>query len=242
MISLARLFLVPFDDKAISHGELRLFTEDHLGRMRAQNASGSHAGMFSGMIALTEAKFGTFAGLLATRESAAGAGEGDTIAMNAALKAFKELVRRREGRVKDKFGKPSPQYEEFFRRGLSAYNQATLETVETLMTHMVVTSTKYQAQVGADMVAEFTAAKAAFVAARGAQTGQGGAVADAIRQREMARDALAEQLMDNLYDIAKMFKRQPDRCADFFNQSLLREDVSGEDEEETPPVPPAPTP
>ena len=239
MISLKRMFLVPFDDPAISSGELRLFSEDHIGRLRRQNTTGAYAGRFTVMLAATEAVFARFVGSLNIRTSAGAAREGDTMAMNAALEAFQALVRRREGRVKDKFGKPSPQYEEFFPRGLTGYNEVTLETAETWMTHMVATSTKYQVQLGADMVAEFTGARTAFVDARGDQTEQSGSVAEAIRERKEARDAMAEQLMDNLYDIAKMFKRQPDRCADFFNESKLREDVPSEPE---PPVPPAPAP
>ena len=239
-MDLKKYLLIPFSDPKISNGELKQFTEDHLGRLRKQNLEGSLAGKLTGLIAATEPLYGTFVESLSSRETSGAVREGDTMAMTTAMKAFKDLVRRRASRVEDKFGKPSPQYEEFFPGGLTRYGAANLENVETMMTHMVTTSTKYQVQVGVDMVNEFTAAKAAFLAARGSQSDQKGEVADAIRARENARGALEVQLTKNLLFFAGEFLGQPERLADVMDQSILKEAVSAEPPPA--PTPPAPTP
>ncbi len=240
MIDLKKYLMIPFSDPAISNGELKKFTEDHLGRMRRQNQQGGLLGKLTALIAATEPPFAAFVATLSSRETSGAVKEGDTLAMTAAMKAFKDLVRRRASRVEDKFGKPSQQYEEFFPGGLSRYGAANLENVEQMMTHMVTTSTKYVAQVGQDMVTEFTAAKAAFLAARGGQNEQKGEVADAIRAREAARGALEIQLTRNLLFFAGEFLGEPERLADVIDQSILKEAASAEEPPPAPTPPPAP--
>lgn len=239
MINLKRYLLVPFDDEKISNGELKLFSQDHLGRMQGLNDSGPLAGQLAGIIAATQGAYDVFAGSLDSRDAAGSGRVQDTVAMNAALDAFLVKVRQREGRVKDKFGKAGAEYAGFFPQGLTEYNEATLENVESLMARMVTRSTENVAQVGQDMVDEFTALRSAFLQARGDQTVQSGDVGEAILGREGARLALADQLTDNLFFFGKLWRREPEKLASVMNQSLLREDEAAE-EPPALPVPPGP--
>ena len=63
--------------------------------------------------------------------------EGSTIAMNGALKLFKETVSQKEGIVRGTYGADSPTYQEFFPHGLTEYSKATLANAEMLMDRMV---------------------------------------------------------------------------------------------------------
>lgn len=239
MIELSRAFEIVFADPRISLTELRIFTEDHIGRLRSQNLTGDHAGQFTALLAAIEPLFAAYCDDLSVKHAATTERKGETLSKDAALAAFQILVRKREPRVADRFGSGSAQYLEFFPLGITQYNRATMQTAETLMDNMVTKAAKYVTQTGQDMLDEFTAARAAFVTARTTQVEQKGDVADAIRQRDTSRAALEVQLTKNWLTIALMFTGQPERCKDFFTQSML-EDPDRTPDEETPPAPPAP--
>lgn len=236
LMKIQKLFEVMFADPQISNAELSEFTFDHLGRMKSHNASGPWAGQFAALIGATDPLYEAFKATISTEGSESALGEGLTMTKDAALKAFVELVRKRETRVKDRFGKPSPAYEEFFPRGLNEFNHVKMADAKELMDRMVLKSTKYVAQVGQEMVDEFTAARTAFMNARDTQVQQKGEVGEAAQQRRAARAALELQLQKNALTIALMFVGQPERCPDFFTQSKLENPKKAKPE--TPATPP----
>lgn len=237
MIKIERFFQIMFADPNISNEELRDYTEDHLAKLISHNASGPYAGQFAAMIAETQPKFDAFVASISTEDSAGATREGQTLTKDAALKAFIELVRKREPRIEGIFGKPSAAYEEFFPQGLNEYGKPTQAQAVVLMDRMVAKATKYVADVGQPMVDEFTAARTAFTTARTAQVTQKGEVGEAAAQRRLARAAVELQDQKNLLTIALMFLGQPERAKDFFTESKLRDPKKHK--EEPPPAPPA---
>lgn len=238
MIDLKKYFEIPFQDPEISMDEFLLFSEDHLARLKEQNTNGPDAGAFTALIAATQPLFDTFNNDMSDRDAATSAREGGTMTKDEALAAFQLHVRRREGTIKGEFGKPSAQYEEFFPRGLSEYTRATMANAEVLMDRMVTKATKYQAELGAGIVTEFTDLRAAFVSARAAQLGQIGGVSDARDQLWTSRGALEVQTTINALTIAIKYIGQPEKESLFFDQSKLEDP----DRSAPPAPPPAPTP
>lgn len=234
---IAGFFENGFAGRNISSGELLIFAEDHLGRMRSQNDSGATARKFTELIAATQPLFGAFSAAHATENSEGATQQGKTLTKNAAFAAFKALVRLREVRVASELGRPGPGYENFFPHGLKEYNRATMETAETLMDRMVAASEKFRAEVGAEMAVEFADARTAFLNARRAQLAQKGAVSVAAAARKAARKALEVQLMKNVLTIALLFVGQPERAQDFFTQAHLRDPKRRK--RQPPPAPPA---
>ena len=55
MIKISRYFENPFDDPEISAEEIRIFAEDHLGKITSQNNSGPLAGTLTAMVTATGA-------------------------------------------------------------------------------------------------------------------------------------------------------------------------------------------
>jgi hypothetical protein len=242
MIDLKRYFEVPFEDPAISLDEFLLFGTDHLARLKEQDTNGPDAGSFTALVTATEPLLTAFNAAMSERDSATSSREGGTMSKDQALESFQLHVRRREGTIKGEFGKPSPQYEEFFPRGLSEYARATMANAEVLMDRMVTKTTKYQAQLGAPMVAEFTDLRTAFVNARTTQLGQIGGVSDARDQLKNSRAALELQMTVNLMTVAIKYLKQPEKVSLFFNQTLLEDPNRSQTPEPPPAPPPSPAP
>lgn len=216
MLKIGRYFENAFNDPQISAEELRSFTEDHIGKLRAD---ASHAVM----LAATEAAFGPFDQALSARAQQIGALGGNTVSKNDVLQLFRTKIRQREGRVTDAFGKGSAEYREIFPQGLTYYTRATMETVKQRLDYAVEKFTKYQAQLGAPLVTEFTELRTSFNSARDQQVDDKGSVSQARDAVKTTRRALELQLTDNLLTLAKEFKGQPDKAVLFFDQSRLED-------------------
>ena len=233
MIRISRYFENPFDDRQIAAEELRIFAEDHLGKVNSHNDSGPLAGTLTAMVTATEAAFDPFDEALSGRAQEIGTQMGGTMTKDDALRLFKTKIRQREGTVRGVLAENTPQYREIFPGGLMYYTRATMQTIQARLDYAVEKFTKYQAELGAAVVAEITGLRSAFSAARDAQVGDKGEVSEARGMVKTTRRSLELQLLDNLLALAKLFKGQPEKAAEFFNQSLL------EDPQHTP-VPPNP--
>lgn len=90
------------------------------------------------------------------------------------------------------------------------------------MTRMARTSAKYQAQLGKPFVDRFAGLLAQFKATRKAQLEGKGNVASSNARTKETRDALLLQLFDDLLVLARRHKGEPERAADYFDQSIVR--------------------
>lgn len=233
MMKIARFFENQFDDVEISSEELRSFAEDHLGKL-------SGRAPYAAMLAATEAAFGPFDDALSDRAENIGSQVGQTVSKNEVVQLFRTKIRQRRGRVVDVFGETSAEYREIFPQGLSYYTRATMETLKTRLDYVVEKFTKYQTELGAPLLAEFTALRTSFTEARGEQMEDKGAVSATRGAVKATRTALELQLTDNLLTLAKEFKGQPVKAAEFFDQSKLEDPAQSQATDATPPPPTTP--
>jgi len=220
MKNLRSYFTVIFDTPEISDDNLRKFTEVHLQRLAANNP----AGAFTGLLTATTAAYDAYFGAIADEDLKAAIQVGLTRTMNDALAEFQRAVRRREGTVRSEFGEGTAAYVEFFPRGIGEYTEATLADVETLMRRLVSLATKHVAELGQPFADGFQALLDAFSAARAAQLRVMGEVKGEKLGTAAARNALEDQLMDNLLTLAMKFKRNADAGMAYFDQSIIRGD------------------
>ena len=115
---------------------------------------------------------------------------------------------------------------------------ARLQTAKQRLDYLLEKLTKFQAQLGAPLTAEFTAIRSSFEAARGSQVGEKGAVSTARGTVKTTRTALQLQLLDNLLMLAKEFKGQPEKAAEFFDQSKLEDPIQSQNTTPTTPTTP----
>jgi hypothetical protein len=233
MIRIRRYFEIPFSEPGISGEELRIFTEDHLGKLNSNNNSGPLAGTLTAMVDGTQAAFAPFDNALSSRAEQIGTQMGGTLSKDDAVRLFKTAIRQRRGRVVDKVGENSAIYLEIFPGGLMYYTSATMQTIEARLDYAVDKFTKYSAELGPELAAEFTTLRSTFKNARSGQVEEKGEVSEARQAVRTTRTALELQLTENLLSLAKQFIGEPARATQFFNQSLL------EDPQQAPP-PPAP--
>jgi hypothetical protein len=234
MISIERFFENHLSNREISSEELRQFAEDHIGKLRVMSALPAH---LAALVTPTEAAFGAFDAALAARTTLQATQSGGTITKDDALEVFRTTVRQREGRVRDKFAKGSGAYAEFFPQGLKEYNKARLGQVPGLLERLLTAANKYKAELGPELLAEFTALKNTFSAAREGQVEAKGELVNARALVATTRSALELQLGKNILAIASHHLGNPDRAADYFNQSLLEDPTRTNDDSSAPPSP-----
>lgn len=217
MRNLRSFFVNVFATRELSDDRLRQFTEVNLRRMAANNPGGA----LTARLAATTVAYDAFFGGIQDEATRTAIQQGLTLTMNAALEEFIRAVRRREGTIKSEFDRPSTVYEEFFPRGLSEYNQASLATVETLMDRFARAAARHAEVLGKPFAERFAALKVGFTAARAAQLTVMGEVKGVKVGTAEARTALEDELMDNLLTLAMRFKRQPEAGMAYFDQSIL---------------------
>ena len=135
---------------------------------------------------------------------------------------FVELVRQKEGFVRGTWGRHSPQYKEFFPRGIGEYSRANLSNVENLMVRMISAATKYKDELGQPFLDLFTRVHSDFVQIREQQLQKFGTVSTRKQTTRAKRDVLTEQLMKNLLTIAVDSIGEPQRLSEYFDQSIVR--------------------
>jgi len=227
MIKLDRFFENHLANREISSEELRQFAEDHIGKLRAISALPAH---LAALVAPTEAAFGAFDVALASRTTLQATQSGGTITKDEALEVFRTTVRQREGRVRDKFAKGSGGYAEFFPQGLKEYNKARLGQIPGLLERLITAANKHKAELGPELLAEFTALKNTFSAAREGQIEAKGELANARARVATTRTALELQIGKNILAIASHHLGDRERAADYFNQSLLEDPTRTNDD------------
>jgi len=227
MINIQRFFENHLSNREISGEELRQFTEDHIGKLKAMSALPAH---LVALLAPTEAAFGAFDTALSARTTLQAAQSGGTITKDEALQLFRTTVRQREGRVRDKFGKNSGPYTEFFPQGLQEYNKARLGQVPGLLDRLIAGATKHKSELGPELVTEFTALKTTFSTAREGQVDAKGDLAQARTNFATTRTALELQVGKNILAIASHHLGSRDRASDYFNQSLLEDATRNNDD------------
>jgi hypothetical protein len=238
MMNIEKFFENQLADRKISSEELRQFTEDHIGKLGAMGALPAN---LAALLAPTKATFGAFDAALSARTTLQATQSGGTITKDEALQLVRTTVRQREGRVRDTFAKGSASYAEFFPKGLKEYNQARLGQIPGLLDRLITAATKYEAQLGPELLAEFTALKTTFTTAREGQVDAKGDLAQARANVASTRTALELQLGKNILAIASHHLGSPERAKDYFNQSLLedptRSNDDAKDDVTPPPVP-----
>ncbi|GAA5482738.1 hypothetical protein [Haloferula sargassicola] len=233
MMNIERYFENHLDDRKISSEEVRQFAEDHLGKLRALP---DLPAPLAALVAPTDTAFQAFDQALSARTILQATQSGGTITKDEAHELFRTTVRQREGRIRDKFAKGSGPYVEFYPRGLTEYNRARLGQIPGLLDRLIAAAEKYQAQLGPELLAEFTALKATFSNAREGQVDAKGELAQARANLAAARGVLELQLGTNILTIALHHLGHPERTTDYFNQSLLEDPTRSDEEPE--PAPP----
>ncbi len=232
MMNLQTYFENNFDDKQISNDELKTFTEDHLRRLAENNTGGA----LDEMLLDTTTRYTDFFGDITDTDTAAAVRQGLTISVNNTMDAFFARVSRREGRIRDLWGKESAEHQEFFPHGVDEYGSADLSEAERLMNQFVAAADAHKGstELGQAFYDEFFALRQAFRTARAAQLGKKGAVSSGQSDTKTSKTALEKQLMKNLLLLAAQNVGDISKAAVYFDQSIIRPAQSHQTDTPTP--------
>jgi hypothetical protein len=220
-------FSVIFLRRKITDERLQKYTEDHLQRLAANNNSNQ----FDVMINETEAAHSNYFGALKNEDLALALRQSRTVSVDNVIDRFKARMNRAEGAIRDKWGKDSDVYEEFFPHGLNEFTHINKTTYESLIARFISSLTGHQGDLGAVILADFTTLQSDYITARGQQLLKKGEVDMSRADKTNARMELAFQLQKNILDIAKMYLGDVQKGMSFFDTSTLYSRKHGEDEE-----------
>ena len=218
MIDLSRFFENQFDARIISDDRLRSFTADHIQRMIANNTDGR----YDPLIEPTKTFYDAYFNAIQTEDVRLTEKQAMTLTKDVNKTNFVKAIRQKEGIIRGTWGKQSPEYREFFPRGVAEYTRCTLANAENLMARIVNLSDKYKDVLGQAFVDLFTQLQNAFVTAREQQLQKSGKVSDLKQTTRGNREALTNQLTKNLLSLAIDSIGEPQRVTDFFDQRILR--------------------
>lgn len=241
MLDLTRFLENPFDDPDIGLAKLFSFSSDHLARMIA-NPVGTE---------LATRITATASALTLVEKSAT-----DDQTKKAIRKARKQVKNTfRKGvtpkvamvyaSVVAQYGPNSPEVAECFPQGRSIYSSAPddrlAQHVETLKNGVAA----HVADLGDTLLATLTALLAEWDGILTQSEASTGNATTSQQAKKLARENLQLMLFLNLLKLAEIFARQPEKLALYMQQSLLKDAVVEDDEEEppaplTPPIPPTP--
>jgi len=140
------------------------------------------------------------------------------------VKTFKTTVQEKSGIIQGTFegGKKSSEWQEFFPHGLDEYHQATMGNIEILISRMVAASAAHTDELGAGFAAIWTTIQTNYNSARSLQQNKKGEVGVARLSVDTSRLPLELQWCKNLLYIGFTYPGDPETCATFFDQSLLK--------------------
>jgi len=209
-----------FKSPHYSRNELDLFTADLLKRIQAKGTN---------IVPQTEidsllGAYQNYKANLGIQANKGAVQKGTTLTRQDAFDDVIDFVRRYEGLIKAKFGKPSAAYLEFYPQGLTEYNAAKVEGLTNLLVRFVAAASKHEAELGRPFVAEITQLQTNYTNARDEQ-GTGIAVNKSIQsQIRDTRKVLTEQLTKVILLIAANTLENADQFNSYFNFGLLEVD------------------
>lgn len=186
--------------------------------MAAANTDGRFTDMITGTTTAHNAYFGS----ISDEDINYAVQQSLTMSMKNCFENFQKTVSQKEGIIRGNWNTDSPQYQEFFPRGLSEFSNASLANIETLMTRIVNAANNHIDVLGQLFVDIFTTIKNNFTASRKAQLEKMGKVSDIKKSTGETRDVLEKQLMKNLLTLAIEYMDNPDKGMQFFNQQIIR--------------------
>ena len=217
MKNLVTYFKCLFSDPRISAYRLVVFAADHLQRMIANNVAGKYDVQIAALTACLH-DMHTESGdlsydIIMQRTS--------TMSLDNLTKAIIKDLSKADATIILTYPDNNVVYLEFFPHGLTAWNTATREGMTAILSSFKKACNAHTAELSSAFIQKWNDYQSNYILAHNLQTTKKATVSsdrDALKQQ---RIKLEDQLMDDLYDIGKEYKRQTDKCHIFFNQSLL---------------------
>jgi hypothetical protein len=225
----------PIKSLTVSLERKKKFGESHLANLAVQNLKGLYDEAISKTIVVQQNLFGDISDVELTKALQ----KSQTQSVDIIINAFSARNTRLNKLLEANDIHKTPLYASFFPQGVMEFTEGVNKgNVEQLMSRMVnVIKANTEVAGGASVLAEYQAFETNYKTTRQMQLTKIGEVSQGIDERDASEAAWADQLFDNLLVIARDNKNNPEIIDSFFDQSIVNNNTSDEDEEpETPPT------
>lgn len=200
----------PFLSPRLNREDFRELMEGHLSRLSSQNQQGR----YDALITALQPHHDAYAALLAEQSENVGSRLGSTDTVEGLLADFKKFAKDEllvDAEYQFKRKTPNAQaLAEFLPKGRKEYNNASIQTLPTLLERTASLTQKYKAELGKPLADRAAALNTAFKAARGTQGESKGTVQDDSKQEKKLRKAAARQLKLGLLEQLRLHIDEPD--------------------------------
>jgi hypothetical protein len=178
---------------------------------------GGGGGEFDTLIAETDTAYTALGGKTSDEAVSKAVRKARTFAKTLHLDQVLNTLSRREGRVRDAFGKSSATYLEFYPRKLEEYRSAREAEITPLLTRYLAAATAHLP----DLAPEIQTLLDTWNSVYGEASKQAGVVSGRSGGQDEAMLAMKRQLMRNALSLALHFLGQTEKASVFFNWSFI---------------------
>jgi|GEM_PF-1745737 len=125
------------------------------------------------------------------------------------------------GQIAYTFRASPEDYEKFYPHGITEYYSATREELDRLLLRFREVAVEYQEALPAEMLTEINRIQSGYHTALTAQTSQKGQVSESRQASDLTRITLEDQVMKNLYAVARNNLRHPEVASVYFDASII---------------------
>jgi hypothetical protein len=223
-MNLSNFFKNPFAIAKVGDDKVKLFTKDHLSRLRRS----TDAVLLKPILDETQILYDAYFGGINSEARQSAERKAHTFTTDSVMAAFKARVSQQEGLIRSKYNVKSAKYLQFFPQNRTEYARATKANIETLMNRFADVAESCKADLGEDFVAEFRGYCTDYETARTQQLDTKSGVRDTKKETFITREKLETQLVRNLHFIGYHFPGDVDKGVSFFDQSLLSRTVDSD--------------
>ena len=220
MIDLRIFYTNPFADLLISYENKRLASEEHIGKLKAQNTHHQYDEMYAITLEKHENYFGEISGIsikTAVQKTQTGI-------VNKIIADFKKRTTKLHFYLVSNGIKDTPLFTLFFPKGVMAYTRKTNKgNIESYLNVLVKAISEHTAEAGgASVLAEYQAFQTSYKDMRKLQNKNIGATRGGRTNRNTAEKEWADQMFSNLLLLAHEYRNEPEKMSLFFTQHYLR--------------------
>lgn len=214
MISLHRVFDNWFSSRKITPRRKLAFAEDTRARLAANNGGGH----FDILLPQLNAAIAAAGGANSSEMVALAVRKAAVQGKRALMETIKDTVSRREGRIRDVFGREGAVYAEFFPEGVSGYRQMREGEVAERLRVFIAAAERHLPE----LAGEFIALRADWVTVRAAASTRIAAASAADGDQDAALVALDVVLMKVVFTAGLAFTCERGMGPVLFDESILR--------------------
>ena len=207
-----------FDSRIYSRENWMRFLEDYILRLKKEIANGEPLQQYLQEIESLYNQATSSSGKTAYNR---GLQKSSTLNVDLVIKDFKALVSKREGRIRDTFGKGTPEYLVFFPNGMYEFSHVSKKTIENLFQRFYDAAEQFKTELGFELVDEITTLHNKYIDLRSTQVGKKQDVASTVNNFETTLIKIKDILHIQRLQLAILYYRNPPKALSLFNQSLM---------------------